>query len=117
MPRYAVPRILLRAKFLTSLLVALTGVLLSRTADAGVTPPVDRIQRVFPFEVGQQYQFKASGDYYHWFHGGILPAGEVAEITITDTIIDGETWLRIPYWNPFGAVSYTHLTLPTKRIV
>jgi len=97
---------LLRAKFLTSLLVALTGVLLSRTADAGVTPPVDRIQRVFPFEVGQQYQFKASGDYYHWFHGGILPAGEVAEITITDTIIDGETWLRIPYWNPFGVGMY-----------
>ncbi len=83
------------------LAVAVTAV--SASAPRAALSPTDsaRIARVFPFEVGQQYQFKAGGDFERP-NRDVLPAGQVAEITITDTLIDGKTWLRIPYWSPFA---------------
>jgi hypothetical protein len=102
MARYATPRVTLRAVILASLLVALTGVLLSRTADAEITPPVDRIHHVFPFEVGQQYQFKAGVDYYNRNGEVVAPADSVIEITITEVEVNGKTYLEIPYWTPFA---------------
>ena len=65
----------------------------------------ERVALIFPFEVGQQYQFKASGDFLR-LNGEVLPAYTVAEITITDTVINGISWLKIPYWNPFGGEIY-----------
>ncbi len=83
------------------ILLALVG-----AAGAGIIDPIEeRIQRVFPFEVGQEYQFKAGGDFTRR-DDVVLPAGTVAEITITDTVINGHTWLRIPYWNHFGTELY-----------
>ena len=64
-----------------------------------------RVALVFPFEVGQVYQFKASGDFTRP-NGEVLPAYTVAEVTITDTVIGGVTWLKIPYWSPFGTELY-----------
>ena len=64
-----------------------------------------RVALIFPFEVGQVYQFKASGDFTRP-NGEVLPAYTVAEVTITDTVINDVTWLRIPYWSPFGTELY-----------
>jgi hypothetical protein len=72
---------------------------------AGIDTPIDRVQRIFPFEVGQQYQFKAGGDYTRP-NGEVLPAGQIAEITIVDTVIEGNTYLHIPYWSPWGFEYY-----------
>ena len=65
-----------------------------------------RVALIFPFEVGQVYQFKASGDFTRP-NGEVLPAYTVAEVTITDTVINDVTWLKIPYWNPFGTELYS----------
>jgi len=88
-------------------LIRLTlAVALSASTAAALTPTDSaRIARIFPFEVGQQYQFKAGGDFERP-NDDVLPAGQVAEITITDTVIEGKTWLRIPYWSPFGRELY-----------
>ena len=89
-----------------TLAVAVTAVSASAARAAALSPTDSaRIARVFPFEVGQQYQFKAGGDFERP-HDEVLPAGQVAEITITDTLIDGKIWLRIPYWSPFGRELY-----------
>ena len=64
-----------------------------------------RVALIFPFEVGQVYQFKASGDFTRP-NGEVLPAYTVAEVTITDTVINDVTWFRIPYWSPFGTELY-----------
>jgi len=64
-----------------------------------------RIQRVFPFQVGQQYEFQ-SGVTFHRPTGQALPPYTIAQITITDTVIDGKTYLHIPYWSSFGTEYY-----------
>ncbi len=74
----------------------------AKTDSLAITPT---IHRIFPFEVGQQYEFKSSG----WFfrpNGDSLPPNTVATVTITDTVINGKTYLRIPYWSPFGSEFY-----------
>jgi hypothetical protein len=89
-----------------TLLRLLLGVLISTVSvHAGIDTPIDRVQRIFPFEIGQQYQFKAGGDFTRP-NGEVLPAGQVAEITITDTVIAGNTYLHIPYWSPWGLEYY-----------
>jgi hypothetical protein len=101
------------------LLILSSLILLAFTAatHAGVTDPQkELVKRVFPFEVGQQYQFKSSGPFilFDPYYSGpgspaiSLPADSVAEITITDTLIFGERFLHIPYWNPFGEGYYRY---------
>jgi len=67
----------------------------------------EKVHIVFPFEVGQQYQFKSSGNFYRP-NGEIWPADSVVTITITDTLIDGKTYLHIPFWSPFGTEYYRY---------
>ena len=89
-----------------TLIRLMLAVAVTVTAAAALSPTDSaRIARVFPFEVGQQYQFKAGGDFVRP-NDDVLPAGQVAEITISDTLVDGKTWLRIPYWSPFGQELY-----------
>ncbi|HOT37663.1 MAG TPA: FlgD immunoglobulin-like domain containing protein [Candidatus Latescibacteria bacterium] len=64
-----------------------------------------RIQRVFPFQVGQQYEFQ-SGVTFHRPNGQALPPYTIAQITVTDTVINGKTYLHIPYWSSFGTEYY-----------
>ncbi|HOS65393.1 MAG TPA: hypothetical protein PK251_11635 [Candidatus Latescibacteria bacterium] len=64
-----------------------------------------RIQRVFPFQVGQQYEFQSAESFYRP-NGDSLPPYTIAEITITDTVIDGKFYLHIPYWSSFGTEYY-----------
>jgi hypothetical protein len=74
----------------------------AKTDSLAISPAV---QRVFPFQVGQQYEFKSSG----WFfrpNGDSLAPNTVATITITDTVINGKTYLNIPYWSQFGSEYY-----------
>lgn len=73
---------------------------------AGILDPIAaRVAKVFPFEVDQQYQFKSAVD-FHRPNGEVLPANTATAITISDTVINDTTWLRIPYWTPFGAEYY-----------
>ena len=89
-----------------TLMRLILAVAVTATAATALSPTDSaRIARVFPFEVGQQYQFKSGGD-YHRPNGEVLPVGQVAEITITDTTFAGRTWLHIPYWSPFGSEFY-----------
>jgi len=64
-----------------------------------------RTERVFPFEVGQQYEFQAAVTYHRPNGDSLLPR-TVATITVSDTAINGKTWLYIPYWSPFGSEYY-----------
>jgi hypothetical protein len=68
-------------------------------------PDSTRIRIVFPFEVGQEYEFKSAWTFHHP-NGDTLPPDSVARITIRDTVISGQTWLHIPYWTPFGTEYY-----------
>ena len=76
--------------------------------DMGAIPfgrPFTRAERVFPFEVGQQYQFRAATSFRRP-SGHSLPAWQTAEITVTDTVINDTTWLHVPYWCAFGSEYY-----------
>jgi len=98
-----------------SLLLILAAVLATTSADAVVLPD-SLIMRVFPFKVGQQYQFKAGGDFRRPTGWPTLPANTVIEITITDTLINGNTWLHIPFWSPFALEYYRLVPAPPGMI-
>jgi len=68
----------------------------------------EKVALVFPFKVGQQYQFKSSGNFYQLVHGAftVWPADSVAEVSITDTVAGGKTYLHVPFWSPFGSAYY-----------
>ena len=65
----------------------------------------ERVARVFPFQVGQQYEFKSAAD-FTTVEGDVLPAGTVATITIEDTVFNDTTYLHIPYWANLGTGYY-----------
>lgn len=65
----------------------------------------ERVQRVFPFEVGQKYEFKSAHRFFRP-NGESLAPYTRAEITVSDTVINGKTYLHIPYWSSFGTEYY-----------
>ena len=65
----------------------------------------ERVARVFPFQVGQQYEFKSAAD-FTTVEGDVLSAGTVATITIEDTVFNDTTYLHIPYWANLGTGYY-----------
>ena len=65
----------------------------------------ERVARVFPFQVEQQYEFKSAAD-FTTVEGDVLPAGTVATITIEDTVFNDTTYLHIPYWANLGTGYY-----------
>ena len=71
----------------------------------------EKVALVFPFKVGQQYEFMSSGAYIVPAFGNTWPPNTwppytVATITITDTVVNGTTYLHIPFWSPFGSDYY-----------
>jgi hypothetical protein len=68
-------------------------------------PDLTRAERVFPFEVGQQYEYLARVT-FHRPNGDTLAPETITTISITDTVINDKTWLHIPYWSPFGSEYY-----------
>ena len=86
--------------------VALITLLAAGTLHAAVPATLaERVASVFPFQVGQQYEFKAGAD-FTTVEGDVLPAGTVATITVTDTVINDTTYLHIPYWASMGTGYY-----------
>ena len=89
--------------------LALFGTLVTTThaTEETLTAMTDseRVALVFPFEVGQQYEFKSAWTFTRP-NGDTLAPHTVATITVTDTLINGETYLHIPYWSPFGTEYY-----------
>ncbi len=79
--------------------------LLGHAQEPDPLPDSTRIRIVFPFEVGQAYDFKSAFT-FHRPNGDTLPPETVATVTIADTVIGGQTWLHIPYWTPFGTEYY-----------
>ena len=84
-----------------SFAIAMTAV----SAHALTVTDSARIARVFPFEVGQQYEYQGRVT-FHRPNGDTLAPRTVATITVTDTIIDDKTWLHVPCWSPFGTEYY-----------
>ena len=60
--------------------------------------------------------FERQGDIYN-VPGGADPAGLVASGGVVSDYVSGSDVYRAHVFTSSGAVSYTHLTLPTKRIV
>ena len=64
-----------------------------------------RAERIFPFEVGQQYEFQSARPFFRP-NGEKMVSSTVHTITVSDTVIDGERWLHVPLWMAYGTEYY-----------
>ncbi len=79
--------------------------MLALPAIASADSTLTRAERIFPFEVGQQYEFQSARPFIRP-NGEKMVSSTVHTITVSDTVIDGERWLHVPLWMAYGTEYY-----------
>lgn len=92
-----------------SLSILLIFAALAATVPAQTLSDSEKVALVFPFEVGQEYEFMAGdtvrftvGNTFYYHSGPTerkLPPYTVATVSITDTVADGKRYFHIPFWS------------------